>query len=196
MRDDAADETPVECRLRIDHVTGVEQLRRARLADDARQDPRPAIAGNDAELEKGNAELRPVGSDAHVRKTGEIAAQPDRWPVHRRDQRDAQTVQRAQHLVDVVTITVRNLRRSTAECSGPLLHRLDVAARTEGPPRSGENHTANIHVRIDRIAGRREGIPVALRAERIHRLGAVEGKRGDVIGGVGGEQGHGRKVLS
>ena len=137
--------------------------------------PGAAIAGNDAELEKGNAELRPVGSDAHVRKTGQIATQPDRWPVHRRDQRDAQTVQRAQHLVDVVTITVRNLRRSSAEGARPLLHRLDVTARAERPPRPGKDHATHAHIGVDRIAGGGEFIPIARRPERVHRIGTVEG---------------------
>ena len=139
-----ADEAPVQRGRSIDHVAGIEQLRRPRLADDARQDPGAAIARNDTELQEGDAEFRAFAGDADIGEAGEIAAQSDRRAVDRRDQWHTQIVERAQHLVDVVPISVRDLGSRAAEIAGLLLHRLDVAARAERPPRPGKDHAAHV----------------------------------------------------
>ena len=173
--DHPADEAPVQRRIGIDHIAGIEQLRRPRLADDARQDPGAAIAGNDTQLEESDAEFRPIAGDAHVREAGEIASQPDGRAVDRRDKRHAQSVERAQDLVDVVAIAVRDFGRIAAEIAGLVLHRLDIAARAESPPRSGEDHAAHVDIAVDRIAGGGEGVPVARCSERVHAVGTVEG---------------------
>ena len=172
--DHPADEAPVQRRIGIDHIAGIEQLRRPRLADDARQDPGAAIAGNDAQLEESDAEFRPIAGDAHVREAGKIASQPDGRPIDCGNQRHAQSVERAQDLVDVVAIAVRDFGRSAAEIAGLVLHRLDIAARAEGSARSGEDHAAHVDIAVDRVAGGGEGIAIARCPERVHAVGTVE----------------------
>jgi len=182
MRDHAADKAPIERGRRVDHITGIEQFSRARFADDARQDPGAAIAGDDAQLEEGHAKLCLVGSNSDVSQAGEIAAKPDRGAVDRCDQGHAQAVKRAQHLVDVVAIAVRNLGRIAAEGAAAILHRLDIAARAEGAARTGQDHAAHVHVEIHCVASGGKGIAIALGAERVHRLRTVKRKCGDVAG--------------
>ena len=189
--DHAADQAPFERGGRIDHIARVEKFGRACFADDPRQDPGPAIAGDDTQLEEGDAELRAVAGDAHIGEAGKIAAKPDRRSVDRSDQRYTQRIERAQHLVDVVAVAVRYFRRCPAEGPGPFLHRLDVAARAERSSGARQDDAAHRHIGIDRVAGSSEGIAIAGRAERVHRIGSIERQRGDVVGGFNLQQGHG-----
>ena len=175
----AADETPVLRRGRVDHVAGVEQLRRTAHPDHAREDPRPAIAGDDAELEEGHPELGAFRSDADIGKAGDIAAEADGGPVDRRDHGDAQAIQRAQHLVDVVAVAIGDRRSAAAESSGLVAHRLHIAARAERPACAGQDHHAAFQVTVDGVGDCHEFVPVARCAQRVHGLRPVEREDGD-----------------
>jgi hypothetical protein len=66
------------------------------------------------------------------------------------------------------------------ERAGALLHRLQVAAGGERLSCPGQNGTAHVTILIDARAGVREQIAVAVFAQRIARIGAIDRQRDDV----------------
>ena len=73
--------------LRRHLIAGEEQLERAPLADDPGQALRAGVAGNDAEVDLGLAELRRVGGDADRARHRQLAAAAERVAVDRGDDR-------------------------------------------------------------------------------------------------------------
>src|SRR5204862_4107057 len=65
----------------VDHLAGEEELQRASLADETWQALRGAVAGNDAELHLGLAELRRLGSETNVTGHRELASAAEREAV-------------------------------------------------------------------------------------------------------------------
>ena len=190
MRHNAADKAPFGGLLSTDHIAGVEKLRRSAHPDDARQDPCAAIARNDAEFKEGHAKLRLITRDPNVAEARHIAAEPDRWTIYRCDHRHAQAVKRAQDAVDIVAISVRNGRRIAAKSSTALLHSFHIAASRKGAARTGKNDAANIGVFIDRQRSLFKLCAVPCCAKRVHRLGPVNSKAGDVVGGFDCQKRH------
>jgi len=74
------------------------------------QEPRPAVARHDAEIDEGLAELRFVRSDAQVAHEGEVAAGADCRPVHRRDESNFGCIHRARNALDAVAVVMLHFR--------------------------------------------------------------------------------------
>ncbi len=74
MRNDAIDQTPLLGRGGVDRAGREQQFSGAIVADIAGQQPRTAVAGNDAQLHEGHAEAGAVRGDADVAQPGDVAA--------------------------------------------------------------------------------------------------------------------------
>src|SRR3546814_10682156 len=57
--------------LRVEAVAGQEQFGGARIAEHALEQPRPAVAGDDADLDEAARELRALGGDADITGAGD-----------------------------------------------------------------------------------------------------------------------------
>src|SRR5438874_13157255 len=95
--DEPVDETDARRLLRVERAAGQDHLGSARLADEARQPLRPAIAGDEAELDLGEAEL--CGRQCQAKGAGERQLEPAAKgiAVDQRDRRHRQLVELRQH---------------------------------------------------------------------------------------------------
>ena len=151
--------------VRVDRVAGEEQFGGAGMADDARQDPRTAVAGHQADLEERRAEDRIVGGDAHVGEASDIVAEADRRTVDRRDQRHFECPRALHDAVDAVAIPLADMHAGTGEAAGAFAHRFDVAAGRERRTRAGQNGAAHLAVGVDAAQRLGEQLAVALLAQ-------------------------------
>ena len=181
---------------RIDRVAGEDKFGGAGHADDARQDPRPAVAGHQPDLQECRAEDRGVGGDAHVGKTGDIVAEADRRTVDGGDQRHLDAPDRAHDAMNAVAIALADMHARAGEHAGAFAHRLDIAAGRERGTGAGQDGAAHLAVGVDARRGVREQFAVAVLAQRIARLGAVDRQRDDVAGLLEQQRAHAALSLS
>ena len=159
-----------------DGVAGVEKLAGARHADHARQEPRTAVAGYEADLEEGRAEDRRVGGDARVTQASHIIAEADGGAVDRRDDRHFDAPDRADNTMDAVAVMLADVDACAAETVGALFHGFDIAACREGLARACQDDATDITVGIDAGCGLGEILRIVRRAERVADFGAVDGQ--------------------
>ncbi len=160
----------------VDHAPGVrllgaerrsrkDRLQRRLRADQARQALRAAGAGDEAELDLGQAELGRGNGDAVVADQRDLEAAAERCAVDRGDDR-------------LRAVLDRGLRVRQARARERLAEFGDVGAGDEGAP------GADQHDRLDGGIGRRLRMPsrkpvAHLRRQRVHRR-RIDRQDGDV----------------
>ncbi len=164
---------------RTDHLAGEGHLGGFGHADQLRQQERPTIPGDDAQLHEAFGEARLFRRDTDVAHAGQIAARADSGPVHGGDGRDLQIVEGQRNVVDVALIVVANLVGATFRQALAVAHVLDIAAGGKSAARAGENHAFDAVVAGDFIGRVQKGLVLALARERIARLGLVHGQGDD-----------------
>ena len=73
-RDDAVNEADLQGLVAVDDAGGEHELERAREADRAREEVGAAVAGDEADLDEGRAELRAAGGEPEVAHAREVEA--------------------------------------------------------------------------------------------------------------------------
>ncbi|MCY1305643.1 hypothetical protein D9M70_554620 [compost metagenome] len=86
-RHHARDQSPFERLRGIDGIAGEAQLRRARHAHGTRQQPRAAVARDQAELDEGGGEHGLLRRDADIAGAGEVVAGAERRAIDGGDDR-------------------------------------------------------------------------------------------------------------
>ena len=115
MRHHAADEAPFAGGFRVDHIACEEQFSRAGRADDPRQQPRTAITGHKADLQKGGAKDGLVRRDAGVGKAGHVIAEPDGRSVDGGDHRYFEGPEGFHDAVDAGVVAARDINAGPAK---------------------------------------------------------------------------------
>ena len=144
------------------------------LAHQARQPLRPAVAGDEAELDLGLAELGVLAGQAHGAGQRQLAASAEREAVDAGDDRLAQVLDGIDDGLPAVGVLLGRDRR--------LLRQLaDVGAGDESLlARSGEDDHAHLGV----VFGGGEGLAQLVHgghAQGVEHLGPVDGDIGDVV---------------
>ena len=123
--------------LRGDHFAGEHQLHGDALAHQARQALRSAVAGNEAELHFGLAELGVSTGEAHGAGHGDLASAAERESVDAGDHRLAQILDQVEHRLAAMRVLLGR--------DGIVLREFaDVGAGDEGLlARAGEDDDAN-----------------------------------------------------
>src|SRR6266511_800377 len=172
--EDRVHEPDAERFVRSDDAAGEDQiLRRAEPADPGKA-LRPAPAGNDPEVDLGLAELRARRRVADVAGECELAASPQREPVHGRDRG---LRNRIQQLSDVLAELAPLLRPLDAEPA----HVLDVRTRGESPvagPGQDDHPHAAVLAKLEQAVaqlGQRRDV------ERVQRFLPVDGEDRDAV---------------
>ena len=137
-----------------------------------------AGVGNQADAPESGHEARLLGGHDQVGGKGEAHAGTRGDAVHRGHHRLRKVAQRADQRVVLA-------RQDAAEVAlaAPTAQ---VGASAEGTPGSGEHHAAHRIVAGDALQAGQQ-LPAERGIERVERIGAVEGQRGDAIGHVDGE---------
>ncbi|MNS97727.1 hypothetical protein D3C72_1320730 [compost metagenome] len=195
MRDHAVDQAPLVGRFGVDGSGGEQHFGGADIADVARQQPGAAVAGDDAQLHEGHAEAGAVRGDADVAEPGDVAAQTHGRAVDGGDQRNLQPVERADDAVDDAAIAFADGGARALEQVGARLHRLEVAARREGPARAGHDDAADGRVSVDRLAGLGEGLAVFQIRQGVQSVGPRQGPDHDRAAALLDDQTHGDAPL-
>ncbi len=176
-RHHARHQVPLRGLARVDGLAGQGQLGRARQADDARQQPRAAVAGNDAQLDEALGELGLFGGHADVAHAGQVEARADGVAVHRRDHRHLEVEQCQRQLLDAQAVLAAQLHRRQFAVAAHVAH---IAARREGRARTREDHRAHRMVGVDAVDGGQELRHGRVAGERVAALGVVHRQRDDV----------------
>jgi hypothetical protein len=166
---DLVDQADLERLVGPDRIAAHDHRERLRHADHAGQALRPARAGQDAELDLGQAEAR--GLRAHPIVAGErhLEAAAERGAVDRRHHRLGRALDQVEHLVQA------RLLRRLAELG-------DVGAGNERAPRARNHDRGDIAVR----GGLLEAVAQALAhvlAERVDRR-IVHGEHRDAAAAI------------
>src|SRR5215510_7233920 len=175
MRRHARDQVPSQRLLRVDRVAGEGKLGGPRHSHDARQQPGPAIAGNDAETDEALGELRLLGCDADVAHAGEIEPGADGVAIYRGDDRNLEVEEREGEALDAAPVFVPNIHLT--DCWGGLpLHLADVAPRRKGRPGARQDDAAHAAIVVDAIDGREEVGHRAVAGQRVAPFWLVHGQ--------------------
>src|SRR3546814_9818099 len=123
----------------------------ARIAEHALEQPRPAVAGDDADLDEAARELRALGGDADITGAGEFAAEADCMAVDRGDHRDLAVHQRADHRLNAAAIVGAG-RIGLVEHADALAiqHRFQIAAGAERLAAAGQDDSADPAILAER----------------------------------------------
>ena len=151
--------------LRRDRIARQDHRQRLLDADQARQALRAARAGDEAELDLGQAEPRAGRGDAEMAAQRQLEPAAERRAVHRRDGRLLHLVEHRDHVDQA-----RRLRR--------LAELRDVGAGDERAPRAGEDDGFDARVVTRRDDVFHDALAHAM-AQRIHGR-IVDGDDGDV----------------
>src|SRR5947207_4636875 len=171
--DEPVDETDAVRFIGVDRAAGQDQLGGARFADEPGQPLRPAIAGDEAELDLGEAEL--CGGQSQAKGAGERQLEPAAKgiAVDQRDRRHRQLVEFRQH-------------RLAEQGAGALFDEapphqlLDVGAGREGAV-AGAGHGQGARGAVgDRIQDAVEVWQLP-EAQGVSRLGPVQGDQRDLV---------------
>ena len=194
-RDDAVDETHRESLVRLHHAPGHHDVERVRLADEARQALRPAVARYEPELDLGEPHAGGRGREAEGAGHRELEAAPEGEPVDDRDRRNAEIGYALEEGLSEPEPPAVLEWGATHE----LLH---VRAGAERPPaRSGHEERPHLAVRdvlLD-LGHPRFDLAQHREAEGVEDARAVEGEDVDAVtapeldrhaGFLGGEAGH------
>ena len=148
---------PLECLGGDDGVTGESHQAGLGDADDARQQPGAAIAGNYAQAHEAFGEQRRTGRQADVAHTGQVQAGADRRTVDRCDHRDVQLIQRQRDTLDAVAVGIAQLIGRTGEDALATTHVLDVATGAKSAAVAGQHHdpcraiTTQLSAKVDEL---------------------------------------------
>src|SRR3546814_1286626 len=158
--------------LRVEAVAGQEQFGGARIAEHALEQPRPAVAGDDADLDEAARELRALGGDADITGAGEVAAEADCMAVDRGDHRDLAVHQRADHRLNAAAIVGAG-RIGLVEHADALAiqHRFQIAAGAERLAAAGQDDSADPAILAERAQRVDDVVAVGVRADRVHAFG-------------------------
>ena len=171
--DEPVDETDAVSFIGVDRAAGQDQLGGARFADEARQPLRPAIAGDEAELDLGEAEL--CGRHCQAKGAGERQFEPAAKgiAVDQRDRRHRQLVEFRQH-------RLAEQGAGALFDEAPAHQLLDVGAGREGAVAgAGDEQRARGAVG-DRIQDAVEVVQLP-EAQGVQRLGPVQGDQRDLV---------------
>ncbi|MND78859.1 hypothetical protein D3C80_705800 [compost metagenome] len=193
MRHDAIDQAPGLGRRGVDGSGGEQQFGGAGVAHVARQQPRPAVAGDDAQLHEGHAEAGAVRGDADVAQAGDVAAQAHGRAVDGGDQRNLQPVERADDAMDDAAIAFADGRARALEQVGARLHGLEVAAGRKGAARPRHDDATDRGVGVDRLAGGGEGLAVLQVRQGVQPVGPGQGPDHDRAAALLDDQTHDRR---
>ena len=149
---DAVDEAPFQRLLRRQPFAHQRQLDRARLADEARQQPGRAAIRHQPDAAEGLQEIGRARGEDHVAHQREAHAGAGGGTVDRGHQRAMQIAQLAQERMEA------GLQRGAgiAALAGRRVAALQVGAGAEGAARAGQDHAAHL---------------VALLVDGVERLG-------------------------
>src|SRR3989441_834675 len=152
----------------VDCLAREDQLQRDALTDEARQTLGPAVAGCNAELQLGLAELGVLTRDAQVAGHRELAPAAQREAVHRRDHRLPARLESPQHGLAAQRAGLTVERALLGEVS-------DVGPRHEGLGAGpGEDRSADIVVRGQAL-GHVGELRHHLVVQRVELVGTVDG---------------------
>ncbi|MNS77187.1 hypothetical protein D3C72_1107640 [compost metagenome] len=126
-RHHARHQAPFQRGGRADGVTGERHFGGARHADQARQEPGAAVTGDDAQLDEAFRKRGGFRRDAHVAHAGQVAARADGRPVHRRNRRHLQRMQRQRQALYALPVFLAQFHATHLGADLPL-HLVDVAA--------------------------------------------------------------------
>ena len=180
--DDPVDEAPRERVARAQPAAEQHQLLRAPGADEPRQALAPPAARDQPEVGVLVPEARGLVGHDQVRHQHELEPAGEREPVHARDDRDRQRL-------DPVEDAVPEAHEGAPahRIGRELLHRAQVRAGAERPPRRGEGDHPHARVALHERA-RAVEILEQLRADRVQPVGAVQRDARDAAAGRAGDR--------
>src|SRR5690606_16653733 len=160
----------------VDHVAREGELGGAAPADHTRQEIRPAVARNDAELDEALGKERRFPGDADIAHAGKVAARADCRAIDGGDGRHFEVIEGIGDFLDAEAVGIADFRRPPCEQPFLVAHMLDVAPGGEGLARSRQNDTADAVVLVDPIRSLDKGGEEFISGKGIALLGPVDGE--------------------
>src|SRR5882757_2846723 len=150
MRNNLRNQSTREGSCRIERVTGQRHFTCLRKADDARQKPRPAIAGNQSQLHEALGKHGSLTGYANIAHAGEVTTGANGRPIDSRDHRHLQSFEQQGQALDTRPIVTTRIHRLRVIQSAAGLHLIDIAAARESAAFSSQDHDAcaDIPVRL------------------------------------------------
>src|SRR5271156_3644182 len=169
-RDDLVGESQFQRRLRVEHVTGHDQLARLVVPDSMRQALSAAESGDEPKVYLGLPEARFVAGDDQIAGERQFEAAAECEAVDGRDDGNRQVLETFHHAMaearEIEAVDRRHFR-----------HRRDIRARDEGLV-AGSRDYKHAHRRVvPHLANDARYFLEHLAIERVQRIGPVHGER-------------------
>ncbi len=163
----------------VDGASGKGQFRGLGYADDPLQQKRPAIAGDDPQLDEALGEAGTLAGDANITHARKIQPGTDCRSVDGRDHGHFEIEQRQRNTVNAVLVVIAVVDGFERWILGSRQHCLDVAAGAEGRSGSCQYDGADRRIGFHTLAGCLDGSVLRVVGQRVASRSSVERKCSD-----------------